>query len=100
LLVISADRGSSAWFIGDPGTYDPAMDAPCKAPAACRDPIIDNAHVITTLHKTDMHVHETWKRQFARTRARTAVAWFETKISYKISYNISKYLYHFPPMFT
>ena len=83
MLEISADRGSSALFIGDPGTHDPAMDAPCKAPAACRDSIIDNAHVVPTLHKTNMHVHETWKGQFARTRARTAVAWFDTKFGTK-----------------
>ena len=83
MLVISADRGSSAWFIGEPGTHDPAMDAPCKAPAACRDSIIDNAHVVPTLHRTDMHVHETWKGQFARAHARTAVAWFETKFRIK-----------------
>ena len=30
-----------------------------------------------------MHVHETWKGQFARARARTAVAWFETKFRIK-----------------
>jgi hypothetical protein len=54
-----ADRGSSAWFIGDPGAHDPAMDAPCKAPAACRDSRIDNAHVVPTLHRIYMHVHET-----------------------------------------
>ena len=84
MLVISADRGSSAWFIGDPGTHDSAMDAPCKAPTACcRDSIIDNAHVVPTLHRIYMHVHETWKGHFARVRARTAVAWFETKFRIK-----------------
>ena len=30
LLVISADRGSSARFFGDLGTHDLAMDAPCR----------------------------------------------------------------------
>jgi hypothetical protein len=83
LLVTSADRGSSAWFIGDPGTHDPAMDAPCKAPAACRDPRIDNAHVVPTLQRIYMHVHKTWKGHFARARAQTAVAWFETKCRIK-----------------
>ena len=82
LLVISADRGSSAWLIRDPrgysSTHDPAMDAACKAPAF-RDSRIDNTHVVPTLHRIYIHVHETWKRQFARARARTTVAWFETK---------------------
>ena len=49
-MVNSADRGSSAWYIGDPGTHDPTMDAPCEAPAACRDSRIENAHVVPTLH--------------------------------------------------
>ena len=83
MLVNSVERGSSAWFIGDPRTHDPAMDAPCKAPAACRDSRTDDAHVVPTLHRTDMHVHETWKGQFARAHARTAVAWFETKFRIK-----------------
>jgi hypothetical protein len=93
VLIISADRGSSAWFVGDPGVHGPTMDAPCKAPAACRDSRIDNAHteehVVPTLHRMYnhascqiLHVHETWKRQFARTRAQTAaVAWFETNFA-------------------
>jgi hypothetical protein len=33
-----------------------------------------------------MHVHETWKGHFARARARTAVAWFETK--FRIEFRI------------
>ena len=66
MLVNSADRGSSAWYIGDPGTHDPTMDAPCEAPAACRDSILDNAHVVPTLHIIYLHVHETWKGRFAR----------------------------------
>jgi hypothetical protein len=37
---------------GDPGTWhDPAMEAPCKAPAPCRDSIIHNAHVVPTLQR-------------------------------------------------
>ena len=83
MLVNSADRGSSAWYIGDPGTHDPTMDAPCEAPAACRDSRLDNAHVVPTLHRIYLHVHETWKGRFARARARTAVAWFETKFRIK-----------------
>jgi hypothetical protein len=51
LLVNSADRGSSAWYIGDPGTHGPTIDAPCEAPAACRDSRLDNAHVVPTLHR-------------------------------------------------
>ena len=94
MLVNSADRGSSAWYIGDPGTHDPTMDAPCEAPAACRDSRLDNAHVVPTLHRIYLHVHETrefnntlpdetWKGRFARARARTAVAWFQTKFRIK-----------------
>ena len=83
MLVNSADRGSSAWYIGDPGTHGPTMDAPCEAPAACRDSRLDNAHVVPTLHRIYLHVHETWKGRFARARARTAVAWFETKFRIK-----------------
>ena len=83
LLVNSADRGSSAWYIGDPGTHDPTMDAPCEAPAACRDSRLDNAHVVPTLQRIYLLVHETWKGRFARARARTAVAWFETKFRIK-----------------
>ena len=86
MLVNSADRGSSAWYIGDPGTHDPTMDAPCEAPAACRDSRIENAHVVPTLHIIYLHVHETWKGRFARARARTAVAWFETK--FRIEFRI------------
>jgi hypothetical protein len=48
---ISADRGSSAWFIGDPGAHDPAMETPCKEPAACLDSTIDNANVVPTMHR-------------------------------------------------
>ena len=59
------------------------MDAPCEAPAACRDSRLDNAHVVPTLHRIYLHVHETWKGRFARARARTAVAWFETKFRIK-----------------
>ena len=51
LYLNSADRGSSAWYIGDPGTHDPTMDAPCEAPAACRDSRIDNARVVPILHR-------------------------------------------------
>ena len=91
MLVNSAGRGSSAWYIGDPGTHDPTMDAPRKALAACRDSIIDNAHVVPTLHRIYMHVHETWKGHFARARARAdRGCMFRNKISYIISYNISK----------
>jgi hypothetical protein len=86
LLVNSADRGSSAWYIRDPGTHDPTMDAPCEAPAACRDSRLDNAHVAPTLHRIYLHVQETWKGRFARARARTAVAWFETK--FRIEFRI------------
>jgi hypothetical protein len=35
------------------------------------------------LHRIYLHVHETWKGRFARARARTAVAWFETKFRIK-----------------
>ena len=59
------------------------MDAPCEAPAACRDSRLDNAHVVPTLHRIYLHVHETWKGRFARARARTAVAWFEIKFRIK-----------------
>jgi hypothetical protein len=58
LLEISVDRGSSAWFIGDPRTHDPAMDAPCKAPDACRDSIIENVHVVPTMHIMQIAVSE------------------------------------------
>jgi hypothetical protein len=57
LVLDSADHGSSAWYIGDPGTHDPTMDAPCEAPAACRDSRIENAHVVPTLHIIYLHVH-------------------------------------------
>ena len=66
--------------------HDPTMDAPCEAPAACRDSRLDNAHVVPTLHIIYLHVHETWKGRFARARARTAVAWFETK--FRIEFRI------------
>ena len=59
------------------------MHLAMKAPAACRDSRLDNAHVVPTLHRIYLHVHETWKGRFARARARTAVAWFETKFRIK-----------------
>jgi hypothetical protein len=76
--------------IGDPGTHDPTMDAPCEAPAACRDSRRDNAHVVPTLHKIYQIIpacSRNLERAQARARARTAVAWFhawfETKFRIK-----------------
>ena len=60
--------------------------AASKRQAPCRDSRIDNAHVVPTLHRIYMHVYETWKGHFARARARTAVAWFETK--FRIEFRI------------
>jgi hypothetical protein len=91
MLVISADRGSSAWFIGYPGTHDPDGQAPVATPESTmhmvRDvptlPVTLHRIYIGTLHRIYMHVHETWKWQFALARVRTAVVWLDTKFRMK-----------------
>ena len=82
--------------IGDPGTHDPTMDAPCEAPTACRDSRLDNAHAVPTLHRIYLHVHETWKGRFARARERTVVAWFETKFRIKFRIKFQNICITFP----
>jgi hypothetical protein len=82
--------------------HDPVMDAPRQLPVAIPESTMlawfRHCTEYTSILKqtTFRHVRETRKRQFAHARARTARGCLVRKnFSCKISYNISKYLYHF-----